>query len=386
VLASLSLLMLYTVILALHWRVWRFAVDGEDNLHDDDENAGIIGLTIIPTVFFCLWPAFNLFLWIFSLSIFFSICFLPTALLLLGIMYLLVGLLGRLHHWAKQIVVGKWDANEQKYDPEDKMQSSVPTPAVQVVYNVTAPYHVFFHFYMMLILGEEEIAFEETSGNAFFFPVFFTLLMFSLSPLVRSGDHLAFHAYSGHKGGPLIGEEYAFTYDTSHLTMPTFNPDLAAAVEAVAFGFDWPELDWGPENFKMLSRDLQTCTVLLAFLKSATVFLLIVVEYVEKRTQSRTVGIAEAASGAKLVLPADEKAIKGKGKDEDKAAKVDADDGTTNGTTNLVVSEEGTDAIQRGVAGVIGIAAAASGAKLELPADDSSKRSGRVNPFDPLEG
>jgi hypothetical protein len=49
----------------------------------------------------------------------------------------------------------------------------------------------------------------------------------------------------------------------SYPVLPVFNTDFAAALKALeiaAFGFDMPELNWGPENFKELSRDLQTCS------------------------------------------------------------------------------------------------------------------------------
>jgi hypothetical protein len=62
-----------------------------------------------------------------------------------------------------------------------------------------------------------------------------------------------------------------------------------------------PELDWGPENFKELSRDLQTCTVLLAFLKSAITLLGYVLAAGDLISPS--VGIAAAASGKELEAP-----------------------------------------------------------------------------------
>jgi hypothetical protein len=130
---------------------------------------------------------------------------------------------------------------------------------------------------------------------------FVALFLFSLSILVTSGTHLALHIYSGHNGGELIDELYRFQYDTSYLVLPVFNTDFAAALKALgiaAFGFDMPELDWGPENFKELSRDLQTCTVLLAFLKSAIALLGYVLA--AGKIMSPSVFIAAAASGKKL--------------------------------------------------------------------------------------
>jgi hypothetical protein len=107
-------------------------------------------------------------------------------------------------------------------------------------------------------------------------------------------------------GGELVDELCHFQYDTSSLVLPVFNTDFAAALKALeiaAFGFDinMPELDWGPENFKELSRDLQTCTVLLAFLKSA----ITVLGYVLAAGDliSPSVGIAAAASGKILETP-----------------------------------------------------------------------------------
>jgi hypothetical protein len=65
VLASLSLLMLYTLVLAMCWRVWRLARDGADSLSGEEMG----NFEFIPTLFYFLWPAFNLFFWVFSLSI-----------------------------------------------------------------------------------------------------------------------------------------------------------------------------------------------------------------------------------------------------------------------------------------------------------------------------
>jgi hypothetical protein len=301
VLASLSLLMLYGAILAMCWRVWRQTMDGEDKL----DGVGMDPLTGHLALFHCLWPLFNLFIWVFSLSFVFSFSFLPTCLLLAGIMYLSVVLLGLVHHyWATPILNGKWRGvnKDETPDPEDKMKSWVPKRAVEIVYNVTAPYHGFGT--ILNVFREVGIDGEDTSGQALASPVLFTLLLFSLSILVTSGTHLALHVYSGHNGGELIDELYRFQYDTSYLVLPVFNTDFAAALKALeiaAFGFDTPELDWGPENFKELSRDLQTCTVLLAFLKSAITLLGYVLAAGDLISPS--VGIAAAASGKALVTP-----------------------------------------------------------------------------------
>jgi hypothetical protein len=226
VLASLSLLMLYAVILMLCWRVWRQTRDREDKLHGD----GMDDLTICLAYFHCLWPLFNLFIWVFSLSFVFSFSFLPSFLLFAGIMYMSVVLLGSVHHyWAYPILNGKWKENGKKNgngdimwkpDPEDKMKSWVPKQAVEIVYNVTAPYHAFGTAF-----NGVKIAKEDTSGRSLAPPAFATLFLFSLSILVASGTHLALHVYSGHNGGELIDELYHFQYDTSHLVLPVFNTD-----------------------------------------------------------------------------------------------------------------------------------------------------------------
>jgi hypothetical protein len=307
VLASLSLLTLYGAILLMCWRVWRQTRDGKDKLAGN----GVNYLTVYPLIFSCLWPLFNLFIWVFSLSFVFSFSFLPTFLLLAGIMYMLVVLLGSVHHYlAVPILNGNWKEQEKnqfgniywKPDPEDKMKSWVPKRAVEIVYNVTAPYH--FLGTELNVFRKVNIDPEDVSGQALASPFIATLNLFSLSTLVTSGTHLALHVYSGHNGSELIDELYHFQYDTSHLVLPVFNTDFAAALKAleiVAFGFDTPELDWGPENFKELSRDLQTCTVLLAFLKSAITLLGYVLA--AGHLISPSVGIAAAASGKTLVTP-----------------------------------------------------------------------------------
>ena len=99
VLASLSLLTLYAAILAMCWRVWRQTRDGEDNLVGSDVGE----LTSHLVLFHCLWPLFNLFIWVFSLSFVFSFSFLPSFLLLAGIMYVLAVLLGSVHHYCGRI-------------------------------------------------------------------------------------------------------------------------------------------------------------------------------------------------------------------------------------------------------------------------------------------
>jgi hypothetical protein len=303
VLASLSLLMLYAMVLVMCWRVWRQTRDGEDYVHAN----GMVWLTLFLALFHCLWPLFNLFIWVFSLSFVFSFSFLPSFLLLAGIMYVLAVLLGSVHHyWAFPILNGKWKKGETgiypRPDPEDTMKSWVPKRAVEIVYNVTAPYHWFgTHANVFHAVSIDP---EDQSGKALINPVVATLLLFSLSILVTSGTHLALHVYSGHSGGELIDELYRFQYDTSYLVLPVFNTDFAAALKALeiaAFGFDMPELDWGPENFKELSRDLQTCTVLLAFLKSAITLLGYVLAAGDLISPS--VGIAVAASGKVLEMP-----------------------------------------------------------------------------------
>jgi hypothetical protein len=307
VIASLSLLTLYAMVLVMCWRVWRQTRDGKDTL--DGNHPDMVTLTEYLAGFHCIWPLFNLFIWVFSLSFIFSFCFLPTFLLLAGIIYMSVVLLGSVHHdWATPILNGKWIKNGKhtakngdlnilwKPDPEDKMKSWVPERAVELVYNVTAPYHMFG-----TTLCTDR---EDTSGAALLYPVSMTLLLFSLSILVTAGTHLALHVYSGHNGGELIDELYRFQYDTSYLVLPVFNTDFAAALKALeiaAFGFAAPELDWGPENYKELSRDLQTCTVLLAFLKSAITLLGYVLAAGDLISPS--VGIATAASGKTLEAP-----------------------------------------------------------------------------------
>jgi hypothetical protein len=97
--ASLSLLTLYAAILVMCLRVWRQTRDGEDKLG----GFGIQKLTGYLTLFHCLWPLFNLFIWVFSLSFVFSFSFLPSFLLLAGIMYVLAVLLGSVHHYCGRI-------------------------------------------------------------------------------------------------------------------------------------------------------------------------------------------------------------------------------------------------------------------------------------------
>jgi hypothetical protein len=278
VLASLSLLALYAAILAMCWRVWRHTRDGKDKLdgsygeengmggmdgaedgYENDEfeadpfeqtrksgTAVMVKLTHYLALFHCLWPLFNLFIWVFSLSFVFSFSFLPSFLLLAGIMYMSVVVLGSVHHyWAYPILNGNWKKvqpelswSDLEPDPEDKMKSWVPKRAVEIVYNVTAPYHMFgteLNVWYSVEVG------EDTSGTALVYPVVATLLLFSLSTLVTSGTHLALHVYSGHNGGELIYELYRFQYDTSYLVLPVFNTDFAAALKALeiaAFGFD----------------------------------------------------------------------------------------------------------------------------------------------------
>jgi hypothetical protein len=325
VLSSLSLLTLYAAILAMCWRVWRQTRDGDDQLAD----MAMEELTLYLAHFHCLWPLFNLFIWVFSLSFVFSFCFLPPFLIFGCIMYMLVTLLGSVHHyWAYPILNGKWKKDKEsvlKPDPEDKMKSWVPERAVELVYNVTAPYHMFVgnankndhtfgrglwnaskdgmegNVYRKVYVGYEEIDINSVSGAALAMPVIATLLLFSFSILVTSGTHLALHVYAGHNGGELIDELYLFQDDMSYPVLPVFNTDFAAApkaLEIAAFGFDMPELNWGPDNFKELSRDLQTCTVLLAFLKSAITLLGYALEAGDLISPS--VGIAAAAAGKSL--------------------------------------------------------------------------------------
>jgi hypothetical protein len=83
VFASLSLMTLYTTILTMCFRVWRHTRDGEDKL-----GTQLIFLDPSPAIIHSLWPLFNLVIWVFSLSVVFSLCFLPSFLLLAGIMYM----------------------------------------------------------------------------------------------------------------------------------------------------------------------------------------------------------------------------------------------------------------------------------------------------------
>jgi hypothetical protein len=217
------------------------------------------------------------------------------------------------HYWAYPILNGKWQETTKdsgghiylKPDPEDKMISWVPKPLVEIVYNISAPYHG-FGGNVIFLFRRASVEDEALSGMGLLLPVFTTFLAFALSTLVTSGTHLALHIYSGHNGSELIGELYPFQYNTSYLVLPVFNADFAAALKALgiaAFGFE-PELDWGPENFKELSQDLQTCasrTVLLAFLKSAIALLGYVLA--AGGFISPGVGIAAAASGKRLETP-----------------------------------------------------------------------------------
>jgi hypothetical protein len=322
------------MVLLMCWRVWRQARDGEDQLFardGEDTLSGMDELDFWPILFHLLWPLFNLFIWVFLLPFVFSLCFLPSFLLLAGIMYVSGVLLGILHHyWAYPILNGNWkDSGEKIYisgtwltrgdiiwkpDPEDKMESWLPKQAVQIVYNVTAPYHIFGA--CENVFNTVRVTDEDLSGQIFSSQVIATLFLFSLSILVTSGTHLALHVYSGHDGGELIDELYHFQYDTSHLVLPVFNTGFAAALKALAtaaFGFDRPELEWGPEIFKELSRDLQTCTVLLAFLKSAIALLGYVLAAGDLISPS--VGIVAAASGKKLEREGGEKGDEDEGKE-----------------------------------------------------------------------
>jgi hypothetical protein len=103
------------------------------------------------------------------------------------------------------------------------MESWVPTPVVEILYNITAPYHVhFFGTAFNVWFRKVRIESQDISGNAFVLPVLATLLLFSLSTLVTSGAHVALHVYSEHNGGELIGKLYRFQYD-SYTHTPRFN-------------------------------------------------------------------------------------------------------------------------------------------------------------------
>jgi hypothetical protein len=188
------------------------------------------------------------------------------------------------HYWAKQVIVGSWVTESKELplcscvhtighevirsNPNEKMISCVPMAAVQVVYNITCPYHFLISRLMIARLVRViSLSPEVTSGVAFRYPVSSTLFLFSLSTLVISGTHLALHEYSTQNSSPLISEQYRFYYDMSHFRLPIFNPDLEAALEALN-KFVQFDLRWAPDKFVQLSQDLQTLTLVLSFLKT----------------------------------------------------------------------------------------------------------------------
>jgi hypothetical protein len=320
VISCLCLMMMYTVLLAEAYRVWK-ATHGEDEMKD----YGMAWLTILIALFHCLWPLFNLFIWVFSLAFVFSLSFLPSFLLLASIMYAWVILLGSVHHhWAAPILNGKWkdsgnairrigsygargppskltgEAIVWEPDPEDKMESWVPKPWVEILYNVTAPYHSFGT--AMNVFRKVEINDEDLSGAALAAPVLVTLLLFSLSTLATSGAHVALHVYSGHNGGELIDELYRFQYDsfthTPRFNMRIFDLDFAKALESLPTSFQLPDLGWGPENFAHLARSQNTLVLLLSFVRCA-----IAVVFFALQTfnfVNPNIGTADAASGRNI--------------------------------------------------------------------------------------
>jgi hypothetical protein len=311
VISCLCLMTMYTVLLVEAYRVWK-ARHGEDEMNE----AGMTDLTAPLTLFHCLWPLFNLFVWVFSLAFVFSLSFLPSFLFIAGIMYVLVVLLGAVHHyWAAPILNGKWkdkgekDSDGNKYvspDPEDKMESWVPPPVVEIVFNVTAPYHSFgtqgnvFHHVNLVA--------EDISGEALGPVVLFTLFLFSLSTLATaSGAHVALHVYSGHNGGELIDELYHFQYDsfthTPRFNMRIFDLDFAKALELLPTSFDLgslPDLGWGPENFAQLARSQNTLTLLVSLIRCAIAVVFFALQTFNFVTPS--IGTAKAAGGRKMSM------------------------------------------------------------------------------------
>jgi hypothetical protein len=305
VISCLCLMMMYSVLLFEAYRVWK-ARHGGDTLSGKYD--GILGVTKYLTLFHSIWPLFNLFIWVFSVAFVFSLSFLPSFLLLAGIMYVWVVLLGLVHHyWAAPIINGKWTttygATDQ--DPEDKMESWLPKPVVEILYNITAPYHVFGTRFN--VFREVYIAQEDRSGTALAFPVFATLLLFSLSTLATSGAHVALHVYSGHNGGELINELYRFQYDsfthTPRFNMRIFDLDFAKALESLPTSFDLgslPDLSWGPENFAQLARSQNTLTLLVSLIRCAIAVVFFALQACGFASPS--IGTAKAAGGRKMSM------------------------------------------------------------------------------------
>jgi hypothetical protein len=313
------LMILYMAILAEGYRIWE-ARGGEED-PGEDKLAGDWITSVTESIFFlhCWWPLFNFLIWLFSLSILFSVVYVPTALFVGGSMFVLIAFLGMLHHdWAKQIIVGKWKKKEhpeysilpyRSGDPEDKMKSCVPTPVVEAVCNVTAPYHYFY----VEIVCKLELPKEEYSGQAFATLVNVALFLFSLSPLVLHSIQHALHTYSAGGGWPsalfdfqLINEIYGFTYDSFNhaprFHQPIFDLDFAKALTSLpdTWALVSQGLDWGPENYMQLSHAQNTLSILIGLIKPLISMLYVVLGYCG--IVAPNISTAAAASGAKLDL------------------------------------------------------------------------------------
>jgi hypothetical protein len=202
---------------------------------------------------------------------------------------------------------GKWTGVDKdgSPDPEDKMESWIPQPVVEIVYNVTAPYHVCGTDWNKF--RSVNISAEDISGMALSVPVFATLLLFSLSTLATSGAHVALHVYSGHNGGELIDELYRFQYDsfthTPRFNMRIFDLDFAKALESLPTSFDigsLPDLGWGPENFAQLARSQNTLTLLVSLIRCAIAVVFFALQAFG--VVSPSVSTAKAAGGRKMSM------------------------------------------------------------------------------------
>jgi hypothetical protein len=285
VLSCLSVLNLYTTMLVEAARVWKMAAVGEDAGGEVS-----FGSALLLSLFHSAWPLFNFVVFFGSASFIFSICWIPSAFFMFGSMFLPLVVLGALHHyWAKPII-------------EDGAQTCLPKPFVELVFNMTAAYHVFGTEFNVCFNGALEE--DEASGMIIAFPVLFTLLTFTISTLVTSGTYLAFHIYSRNNppSQELIGELYQFQYDSfthkPRLYLPIFDMDFSRALESLEKLTQLPNLGWGPENFQQLARSTMTLNALIGIIKCTITVIFFVLANCGWVTPN--IGTAKAAAGRKL--------------------------------------------------------------------------------------
>jgi hypothetical protein len=305
VISCLCLMNMYTVLLLLAYRVWKARLGKDAIFSREVFDRRLPGF--LNAFFYALWPLFNVFIWVFSLSFIFSLCFLPSFLLLTGIMYVSVVLLGKLHPSQIHNSLKEQEEDSGGYI-EDKMESWVRwvfKPVVEVVYNVTAPYQYFAYFGYGVLNGSPAVSPEGSSCMAFILSVRATLVLFALSTLVTSGTQLALHVYSGHNGSELIDELYSFQYDafthTPRFNMRIFDLDFAKALESLPTSFSvgsLPDVGWGPENFAQLARSQNTLTLLCSFIRCAIAVIFFALEAFGAVNSS--VGVAEAGGGGEM--------------------------------------------------------------------------------------